>query len=105
MLDRWGKRPVLAAAAVMLAVAFGLAEAADAADEPPDVFVAILADQVIAALRAPAATERERLRRVDVLTAGAFDLERTARIALGRYWKAAAQDDGASSPICSRPTS
>ena len=82
---------MLAAAAVMLAVAFGLAKAADAADEPPDVFVATLADQVIAALRAPAAIERERLRRVDVLTAGAFDLDRTARIALGRYWKAAAQ--------------
>ena len=26
-----------------------------------------------------------------MLTAGAFDLDRTARIALGRYWKAAAQ--------------
>jgi phospholipid transport system substrate-binding protein len=81
------------AAGLALAVAFGSTRAAGATDQPAGVFVATLADQVIAALKAPAASERERLRRVDVLIAGAFDLDRTARIALGRYWKVAAEPD------------
>ena len=41
--------------------------------------------------RDPSLPEPKRLDRVDAVTTGAFDLERTARIALGRYWKAAAE--------------
>jgi phospholipid transport system substrate-binding protein len=57
--------------------------------EPPELFVAELAGRVMAALRDPSLDDRQRLVRVDALTAGSFDLDRTARIALGRYWRTA----------------
>lgn len=59
----------------------------------PERFVADLSAQVVAELRDPSGGEAERLERIDRLTAGAFDLERTARIALGRYWKGAPEAD------------
>ena len=62
---------------------------AGAPSVPPEQFVAELAGQVVAALRDRSVDEAQRLARVDRLTAGAFDLDRTARIALGRYWKTA----------------
>ena len=37
--------------------------------------------------------EGRRLAHVDTLTAGAFDLERSARIALGRHWRSAAEEE------------
>ena len=58
---------------------------------PRHSFVAELAQAIVAALRDPSLPEPKRLDRVDAVTTGAFDLERTARIALGRYWKAAAE--------------
>jgi ABC-type transporter MlaC component len=57
--------------------------------ESPELFVAELAGRVMAALRDPSLDDRQRLVRVDALTAGSFDLDRTARIALGRYWRTA----------------
>ena len=48
-----------------------------------------LAAHVVAALRDRSVDEARRLARVDRLTAGAFELDRAARIALGRHWKAA----------------
>jgi phospholipid transport system substrate-binding protein len=57
--------------------------------QPPEVFVSALAVQVLAALRDDAVGEAQRLERVDRITAGAFDLARTARIALGRHWQSA----------------
>src|SRR4051812_47007435 len=60
-----------------------------AAEVSPERFVAVLAAEVIAALKDPAVSDQARLERVDTLTAAAFDLERTARIALGRFWKGA----------------
>ena len=66
-----------------------LASSAQAVEAAPERFVADLTAEVIAALKDSTASERSRLERVDALTAGAFDLERTARIALGRFWKSA----------------
>jgi phospholipid transport system substrate-binding protein len=56
---------------------------------PPERFVTDLAAHVVAALRDRSVDEAQRLARVDRLTAGAFELDRAARIALGRYWKTA----------------
>ena len=63
--------------------------AAAAPDGSAPAFVRALAARVIGALRDPALDARARLERIDAVTAGAFDLDRTARIALGRYWRAA----------------
>ena len=69
---------------------------------PPEQFVAELASQVVTTLRDRSVDEAQRLERVDGLTAGAFDLDRTARIALGRYWKTAPDAERRSSQRCSR---
>lgn len=87
-----GRREILLAGLTLLAVPC-LTSAARAADPVPERFVAELAAEVIAALKDPALGERARLDRVDALTARAFDLERTARIALGRFWKGASEAD------------
>ena len=55
----------------------------------PEHFVQDFADRVLAALREPSLTPEQRLRRVDALVVEGFDLDRVARVALGRYWKAA----------------
>ncbi len=65
---------------------------AGAPAEPAERFVLELAARVLAVLRDPSLDERSKLARVDRLTAGAFDLDRTARIALGRHWKTAPED-------------
>ena len=84
-----GRREALLLGLMLPVMAPCLAWPARAAEVPPERFVADLAAAVIAALRDPTMSERARLVRVDELTAGAFDLERTARIALGRFWKTA----------------
>lgn len=67
------------------------------ADDTDDArrFVADLAHRIVTVLRDPGLTEARRLERVDAVTAGAFDLERTARIALGRFWKLASPEQRA----------
>ena len=87
MIAVWGRR----ALAVGLAWVAGRRQwrTAGAPSVQPEQFVAELASQVVAALRDRSVDEAQRLGRVDRLTAGAFDLDRTARIALGRYWKTA----------------
>jgi phospholipid transport system substrate-binding protein len=76
-----------------LTAAVGLAELraawAGTREESPERFVAELAQRVILALRDPSLDDRQRLVRIDGVTTGSFDLDRTARIALGRYWQAA----------------
>jgi phospholipid transport system substrate-binding protein len=92
----WFRRDGLAAIAGGLAVLAGLAVASAAAEapaSPPERFVDELARQVAATLRDRSLTEPQRLARVDEVTAGAFDLDRTARIALGRHWKAAPESE------------
>ena len=89
----WARRHLVAlliaagAAGTMAAASKAASASATAADS----FVAELAQAIVAALRDPSLPEPKRLDRVDAVTTGAFDLERTARIALGRYWKAAAE--------------
>jgi phospholipid transport system substrate-binding protein len=89
----WARRHLVAlliaagAAGTMAAASKAALASATAADS----FVAELAQAIVAALRDPSLPEPKRLDRVDAVTTGAFDLERTARIALGRYWKAAAE--------------
>jgi phospholipid transport system substrate-binding protein len=61
--------------------------------QPPERFVAELAARIVATLRDHSVGEAQRLERVDGVAAGAFDLDRTARIALGRYWKGAAETE------------
>lgn len=88
-----GRRAVLTGAG---ALAIGLSilrvggsARADVMRASPDRFVAGLADQVMAALADRSASPEQRLRRVDALVIEGFDLDRIARIALGRYWKTA----------------
>ena len=98
------RRGALLIGLTLLVAAPWLGSSARAAEVAPERFVADLAAEVIAALKDPTASERARLERVDALTAGAFDLERTARIALGRFWKSA--DRGGAPRVrraCSRP--
>ena len=66
---------------------------AAAPDGSAPAFVRALADRVIGALRDPSLDARQRLARIDAVTAGSFDLDRTARIALGRYWRAAPESE------------
>jgi phospholipid transport system substrate-binding protein len=68
---------------------------AQAADRTAEVFVSDLARRVVAALRDPEHDEFRRLQEVERVTRGAFDLDRTARIALGRYWKTATEEQRA----------
>ena len=88
-----GRRGVLTGAG---ALAIGLSilpvggsARADVMRASPDRFVAGLADRVMAALADRSASAEQRLRRVDALVIEGFDLDRIARIALGRYWKTA----------------
>jgi phospholipid transport system substrate-binding protein len=67
----------------------GRAAATDLVAGSPGEFVQDFADRVLAALREPSLAPEQRLRRVDALVVEGFDLDRVARIALGRYWKAA----------------
>jgi phospholipid transport system substrate-binding protein len=64
---------------------------ADVVRGSPDRFVAGLADRVMAALADRSASTADRLHRVDALVADGFDLDRIARIALGRFWKTASE--------------
>jgi phospholipid transport system substrate-binding protein len=93
MVEARARRGVLVGlAAVAAALATGWAHAGRAAESvagSPGEFVRRFADRVLAALRDPSLAPGERLRRVDALVAEGFDLDRVARIALGRYWKAA----------------
>jgi phospholipid transport system substrate-binding protein len=88
---RRGVLAVLAVAAVLAtgAARLGWAAAAEVVAGSPGRFVQDFADRVLAALRDPSLTPEQRLRRVDALVVEGFDLDRVARIALGRYWKAA----------------
>ena len=67
------------------------------ADDTGDArrFVGDLAQSIVTVLRDPSLTPEGRLERVGAVTADAFDLERTARIALGRFWKLASPEQRA----------
>ena len=65
---------------------------AEAGGDVAEGYVAELARRIVAALSDPTHGEAERLAEVDRLAQAAFDLDRTARIALGRYWKAASPE-------------
>ncbi|MFL5336523.1 MAG: phospholipid-binding protein MlaC [Geminicoccaceae bacterium] len=90
MVAHWRRRALMVGFSLLMVVPW-LGSPAVAAEISPEHFVADLAAEVIAVLKNPAASERVRLDRVDALTAGAFDLERTARVALGRFWKSASE--------------
>lgn len=62
---------------------------ADVMRVAPDRFVADLSERIMAVLADRSASTEQRLRRVDALVMEGFDLDRIARIALGRYWKTA----------------
>ncbi|MGD9509493.1 MAG: phospholipid-binding protein MlaC [Geminicoccaceae bacterium] len=68
------------------------ARAGEAASATAEAFVADLARRIVVALRDPAHGEAQRLEEVDRVARGSFDLDRTARIALGRYWKPASPE-------------
>lgn len=76
---------------VALAVGFGNGQPARAAATSPTAFVQGFADEVAATLRRRDRSQAERLRAVDGLVADAFALDRIARAALGRYWRAASE--------------
>jgi phospholipid transport system substrate-binding protein len=67
------------------------AVAAAADGEGPEAFVRDFAGQVLALLRDPSLAPAKRLRAVDALVVRGLDLDRIARIALGRHWKLAAE--------------
>jgi phospholipid transport system substrate-binding protein len=87
------RRAVLRGLSRLVAVAVlagGLAPAPLlAAATPPEAFVQELADDVATALRDRGRPQELRLRAVDELVGRGFALDRIARIALGRYWRAA----------------
>lgn len=87
MIAGWGRRALWAGLGAWL----GAAQVAHAGapSASPEQFVSELASEVVAVLRDRSVDEAQRLGRVDQLTAAAFDLDRTARIALGRFWKTA----------------
>jgi phospholipid transport system substrate-binding protein len=87
VLVGWGATVVVATIGRPAAPAW-----AEVVDGAPDRFVEALADRVLTALADPAEPATQRLRRVDTLVAGSFDLDRIARIALGRYWRTAPED-------------
>jgi phospholipid transport system substrate-binding protein len=89
------RRATLSALTITLAAWLSRAGAASAGtpEEAPERFVEVLVARVVAALRDQSVGEAQRLDRVDALTAGAFDLARTARIALGRHWKTAPEPE------------
>lgn len=80
---------VLGALALVMPLALARRAHATAPAESPEAFVADLAGRVLAIAGDPAIDQPGRLERIDRVTAGTFDLERTARLALGRFWKAA----------------
>lgn len=76
--------------AAAMVLAGGLAPAPLlAAATPPEAFVQGFANEVTAALRDRSRPQALRLRAVDELVERGFALERIAKIALGRYWRAA----------------
>jgi phospholipid transport system substrate-binding protein len=68
----------------------GTAEAATGGARP-EAFVSDFAGSVLAALRDPSLAPAQRLRAVDAVVIRGLDLDRIARIALGRHWKLAAE--------------
>lgn len=54
-----------------------------------DQFVQVFAAQILEVIGDRSQPQAERMRRVEVVAADRFDLDRIARIALGRYWKTA----------------
>ena len=91
MIDGSRRRVVLAMLA--LGALAGRPARADVTEGSADQFVAGLADRVLAVLADRSATTADRVRRVDMVVAEGFDLDRIARIALGRYWKTANDDE------------
>jgi phospholipid transport system substrate-binding protein len=68
------------------------ARAATSSDRP-EACVRAFADGVLATLRDRAQPLEARVRRVDTLVSAAVDLDRIARLALGRYWRSAAEPE------------
>ncbi len=54
-----------------------------------DQFVRVFAAQILEVIGDRSQPQAERMRRVEVVAADRFDLDRIARIALGRFWKTA----------------
>ncbi len=71
-----------------LAVGGGRVSIADDAMSA-DQFVRVFAAQILEVIGDRSQPEAERMRRVEVVAADRFDLDRIAKIALGRYWKTA----------------
>ena len=71
-----------------LAVGGGRVSIADDAISA-DQFVRVFATQILEVIGDRSQPQAERMRRVEVVAADRFDLDRIARIALGRYWKTA----------------
>lgn len=70
----------------------GRASAAASA-EGPDAFVQAFAAELLAALRDRGQPLEARVREVDAILSRRVDLDRVARLALGRYWRTAAEPE------------
>lgn len=89
------RRRLLGAFAALGIVASVLAPPGSAVAADPAAFVQGFADGVLATLRDGALAPEERVRRVDAQVSQGFALDRIARVALGRYWKAASEGERA----------
>ncbi|MEK0084790.1 MlaC/ttg2D family ABC transporter substrate-binding protein [Benzoatithermus flavus] len=81
----------LAGMAIATGLGAGSVEAAPA--EAPETFVQSFAANVLTVLRDRARPLEERVHKVDALVSGGVDLDRVARLALGRYWRSAAESE------------
>ena len=61
----------------------------------PAAFIRRFADTALATMRDQSLARAQQIQKLDELIVSGFDLERIGRLALGRYWKAAALDERA----------
>ena len=68
---------------------------AGTASGEPAAFVRHFADAALATMRDRSLARAQQIQKLDELVVSGFDLERIGRLALGRYWKAAAPGERA----------
>ena len=77
----------------LMLVLIAAAQAGDRSEAEPDEFLQSFGDRAIAVLADSGASDTERRQKLEVLLRDGFSLERISKLALGRHWRSATDEE------------